>query len=149
MTDAPTLIHVAELEPLDLAVIDGTDVDTELVPDDATVIESMPVPELPTPITPSTQADRIASAITQWLADIERLPGLNARLESIQEQTHAAYREYSAGISEVNKRFADSLRPLDIERKELESQVAVAESARKRLDELAAAIQAPTTTTKG
>ncbi|HEV3436103.1 MAG TPA: hypothetical protein VG122_02015 [Gemmata sp.] len=153
MTDSPTL---TDLEPRDLAAVpdleavDGADTELAIEP---TVIEPTPAdptPEsAPPPITPSIQADKIAAAVIGWLADIERLPELSTRLEAIQEQTQAVYAEYSAGIREVNKRFSDSLRPLDAERKELETQVATAEAAKEQLSKIAELIQEPVITTKG
>ncbi len=152
---SPTLTDIPDIEPVldlatlpDLDAVDGTD--TELPIETAvepTAIEP-PIDITPTPITPSTQADKIAGAVLGWLADIERLPELNARLDEIQAASKAVYEEYSRGISEVNKRFSDSLRPLDAERKELESQVAAAEVAKEQLNKLAGLIQEPTTTTK-
>ncbi|HEV3435765.1 MAG TPA: hypothetical protein VG122_00300 [Gemmata sp.] len=150
---SPTLI---DLEPIDLAAVpdleavDGADTELAIEP---TVIEPTPADPTPesalSPITPSIQADRIAAAVIGWLADIERLPELNTRLEAIQEKTQAVYAEYSAGMTEVNKRFSDSLRPLDSERKELESQVATAEAAKEQLSKIAELIQEPVITTKG
>jgi hypothetical protein len=145
MTD---LAPIADIEPvLNLADVDLDDTALAIEP---TAIESTPVPEsAPVPIPPSTQADQIAAAVLGWLQDIERLPGLTDRLAEIQDATRTAYAEYSDGLTSVNKLLAATMRPLDIERRELQSHVAAGKSAKEQLERLTAMIQEPTTTTKG